>query len=100
MKLTVAGIDHISVQISRDIYSPLKDLVTLYRLVQVLRKERFDIVHTHTPKASFLGDSLPNWLERLSLLELYMDIISMKTQTHWSDVCLSFWNRLHQDFRI
>lgn len=50
-----AGIDHISVKISRDIYSPLKDLISLYRLVQVLRKERFDIVHTHTPKASFLG---------------------------------------------
>jgi glycosyltransferase involved in cell wall biosynthesis len=50
-----AGINHIPVQISRAIISPLKDLLSFFRLILVLRKERFVIVHTHTPKASFLG---------------------------------------------
>ena len=50
-----AGINHIAVPISRHIVSPLKDLISFFRLIQVLRKEKFVIVHTHTPKASFIG---------------------------------------------
>jgi len=53
--LEQAGIHHIPVPISRSLVSPVQDLISLARLVGVLRREEYDIVHTHTPKASFLG---------------------------------------------
>lgn len=49
-----AGIPHIQVQMTRR-FTPLKDLVSLLRLVRVLRRERFTIVHTHTPKPGLIG---------------------------------------------
>lgn len=44
----------IPVEMSRAI-TPLKDIVSIIRLVRIFRKERPDIVHTHTPKAGMLG---------------------------------------------
>lgn len=41
-------------ELQREI-SPLKDLVALRRLVGLLRRERVQILHTHTSKAGFLG---------------------------------------------
>lgn len=35
--------------------SPLQDLVSLFKLIRVFRKERPDILHTMTPKAGLLG---------------------------------------------
>jgi glycosyltransferase involved in cell wall biosynthesis len=35
--------------------SPGFDLITLWKLVKCFRKKKFDIVHTHTPKAGLLG---------------------------------------------
>jgi glycosyltransferase involved in cell wall biosynthesis len=35
--------------------SPLHDLLALIRLVRLMRRERFDIVHTHSSKAGILG---------------------------------------------
>lgn len=52
--LEAAGIRHIAVPISRRL-TPLRDLVSLWRLYRVLRAERFAIVHTHTPKPGLLG---------------------------------------------
>ncbi|MCL4263423.1 MAG: glycosyltransferase family 4 protein [Anaerolineae bacterium] len=49
-----AGIRHIAVPMTRR-FSPLADLVALWRLYQVMRRERFTIVHTHTPKPGLLG---------------------------------------------
>lgn len=49
-----AGIRHIAVPLSRTL-TPVADLVSLARLYAVMRRERFDIVHTHTPKAGLLG---------------------------------------------
>ncbi len=43
-----------SVSIERSI-SPVRDLVSLWRLWRVLRQERPDIVNSHTPKAALLG---------------------------------------------
>ena len=49
-----AGIRHIAVPMTRT-FSPFRDLVSLWRLYRVLRRERFTIVHTHTPKPGLLG---------------------------------------------
>jgi len=35
--------------------SPISDLITLFRLYFYLKEEKFDIVHTHTPKPGLLG---------------------------------------------
>lgn len=48
------GVRTIGVAMRRDI-SPLSDLVSLWRLVKVLRRERPDMLHTMTPKAGLLG---------------------------------------------
>ena len=52
--IEAAGIRHIAVPISRNL-TPLADLASLWRLYRVMRRERFTIVHTHTPKAGLLG---------------------------------------------
>ena len=41
-------------ELRRDI-SPVKDLVALWRIVRLLRRERVTLLHTHTSKAGFLG---------------------------------------------
>lgn len=42
------------IPMSRSI-SPIEDLPSLRRLVRLFRNERFDVVHTHSAKAGFLG---------------------------------------------
>lgn len=39
----------------KETIDPLRDLVVLFQLMRLIRKERFTIVHTHTAKAGFLG---------------------------------------------
>ena len=45
---------HIVVPMTRKI-TPIKDLACLWELIKIFKKERPDIVHTHTPKAGLLG---------------------------------------------
>ncbi len=45
---------HIVVPMTRKI-TPLQDLKCLWQLVKIFRKEKPDIVHSHTPKAGLLG---------------------------------------------
>jgi glycosyltransferase involved in cell wall biosynthesis len=52
--IEAAGIRHIPVSMTRRV-TPLADLVSLWRLYQVMRRERFTIVHTHNPKPGLLG---------------------------------------------
>ena len=52
--IEAAGIRHIPVSMTRN-FTPLADLVSLFRLYRVMRRERFDIVHTHNPKPGLLG---------------------------------------------
>ncbi len=52
--LEAAGIRHIAVPMTRAV-SPLADLVALSRLVRLMRREQYSIVHTHTPKPGLLG---------------------------------------------
>jgi len=49
-----AGIRHIAVPMTRN-FAPAADLLSLWRLYTVMCRERFTIVHTHTPKAGLLG---------------------------------------------
>lgn len=48
------GIRHIAVPMACGM-TPLRDLASLYRLYSVLKKEKFDLVHTHNPKPGLLG---------------------------------------------
>ncbi len=48
------GIIMHDVDISRRI-TPFHDLVSLYRLYRLFKSQRIDIVHTHTPKVTLLG---------------------------------------------
>jgi len=50
-----SGLSVKTIEMKRELFSPLHDLVALWHLIFFFRRERFDIVHTHTPKASFLG---------------------------------------------
>lgn len=50
----IAGVRFIQVEILRKI-SPLKDLMSLWNLYWLFRREQFDIVHTTTPKAGAIG---------------------------------------------
>lgn len=45
---------HVIVNMTRKI-TPFQDIESLFKLVKVIRKYKPDIVHTHTPKAGFLG---------------------------------------------
>lgn len=49
-----AGIRHIGVPMTRAM-DPLADLRSLHALYEVFRRERFDLVHTHTPKPNLFG---------------------------------------------
>jgi glycosyltransferase involved in cell wall biosynthesis len=61
MALDEEGIRLIPITMTRRI-TPLRDVISLYRLFQVMRRERFTVVHTHTPKANLLGQ----WAARLA----------------------------------
>lgn len=60
-----AGIRHIAVPMTRAT-NPLADLKALLRLVWIMRRERFDIVHTHTPKAALLAQYAA-WFARVPI---------------------------------
>lgn len=46
--------EHIIVPMTRSI-TPLKDIISFFKLRKVIKKYKPDIVHTHTPKAGLLG---------------------------------------------
>ena len=52
--IEASGVRHLAVPMSRN-FTPLADLVSLWRLWRAMRRERFTIIHTHTPKAGLLG---------------------------------------------
>lgn len=49
-----AGIHHIAVPMTRRV-TPIADLAALIQLYRVMRREKFTIVHTHTPKPALIG---------------------------------------------
>src|SRR5690554_505698 len=48
------GIPHFTIDFTRTL-SPFRDLKALWQLIRLIRSEKPDIVHTHTPKAGLLG---------------------------------------------
>jgi glycosyltransferase involved in cell wall biosynthesis len=48
------GVKTWTVPISRKI-TPFRDLLSIFKLRGIFRRQRFDIVHAHTPKAGLLG---------------------------------------------
>ena len=48
------GIKTFAVEITRR-FTPFRDLIAIFKLWRLFRRERFDIVHAHTPKAVFVG---------------------------------------------
>jgi len=54
------GVKVLPVNITRRI-SPVQDIISLYRLIVIFKKEKPNIVHTHTPKAGTIG-MIAAWL--------------------------------------
>jgi glycosyltransferase involved in cell wall biosynthesis len=52
--IKAAGIRYLPVTMSRR-FTPFSDLASFWRLYRILKRERFTIVHTHTPKPGLLG---------------------------------------------
>lgn len=52
--LEAAGVKFIEIPLTRR-FGPLGDLRALFELYRILRRERFDIIHTHTPKGGLIG---------------------------------------------
>lgn len=61
--LETQGIRGYKVDMTRKI-TPLQDLAGLLKLYKIFRNERPEIVHTHTPKAGFLG-MFAAWMSRV-----------------------------------
>ena len=57
------GVRCIRIKMERHI-SPLKDLVSLFRIVRIFQKEKPDIVHSMTPKAGLLC-MMAGWITRV-----------------------------------
>jgi len=53
-RLSSAQIEFFHIPVSRR-FGPLADLKALFALYRLLRRERFDVIHTHTPKGGLLG---------------------------------------------
>ncbi len=57
------GIRTVSLEMSREI-TPMRDVISLVKMVFLLLKEKPDIVHTHTPKAGIVG-MMAAWICRV-----------------------------------
>lgn len=57
------GIRTIELNMSREI-TPIKDLISLFKMIILILKEKPTIVHTHTPKAGIVG-MLASWICRV-----------------------------------
>lgn len=60
---TIPGVRFHIIEIPRKI-SPLRDLLALWQLFKLFRRERYDIVHSTTPKAGMLA-AMAAWLARI-----------------------------------
>jgi glycosyltransferase involved in cell wall biosynthesis len=85
--IEAAGIRHIAVPMTRS-FTPLADLVSLWRLYRVMRRERFTIVHTHNPKPGLIGQSAA----RLARVPI---VINTLHGFYFHDHTPPFWRRFY-----
>lgn len=64
--LRVRGYRIEAIQIARNM-NPLAALFSLFALIRLFRRERFDVLHAHTPVAALIG-RLAAWLTRMPLV--------------------------------
>jgi glycosyltransferase involved in cell wall biosynthesis len=60
--IEATGVRHISIPMSRKTINPVADLLTIWRLYKVFRRENFTIVHTHFHKSGIYG----RWAAKLA----------------------------------
>jgi hypothetical protein len=85
--LIKAGIPHFPVEMTRNI-TPGADVLALWRLYRVIRKERFIIVHTHNPKPGLLGQIAA----RMANVPIIINTIH---GFYFHDHTPPFWRRYH-----
>lgn len=73
--------------------APLKDLVSLFRLVRVFRKEKPDMVHSITPKAGLLS-MIAAWLARVPVRVHTFTGLLFPYATGWRRVLLRMTDSL------
>jgi glycosyltransferase involved in cell wall biosynthesis len=86
-KLEAAGIQHIPVPITRN-FTPPADLLSLWRLYRIMRREKFTIVHTHTPKPGLLGQ-LAAWLAGVPI------VVNTLHGFYFHDLMKPAWRRFY-----
>ncbi len=85
--IEAAGIQHVGVPMTRN-FTPLADLVSLWRLVRIMRRERFTIVHTHNPKPGLIGQ-LAARLARVPI------VVNTLHGFYFHDHMPPFWRRFY-----
>ena len=73
--------------------NPLKDLNSLFKLIQILRKNKYDIVHTFTPKAGLIGQ-LASYISRVKNRYHTFTGQVWATKTGWKKILLKNIDRL------
>lgn len=86
------GVRTVVVPMERRI-SPFKDLVSLFRLITLFRKEKPDIVHSLTPKAGLLS-MLAAWIVRVPVRIHTFTGLVFPTATGWKQKLLMATDRL------
>lgn len=81
------GVDIYIIPIVRNI-SPFKDLKALIKFVTLFRKERFDIIHLHTPKAGLLGSIAARLIKHPHIVFHLHGLVSLK------------WNKLKRGITL
>lgn len=77
LKKSYPGVQIYEVPLKRTV-SPFSDLRALLGLVFLFRKQRFDVVHLHTPKASLLGSIAARLVGRSTVLYHLHGLVSMR----------------------
>ena len=86
------GVRTIAVPMEREL-SPLRDLVSLWRLFRLFRSLRPEIVHAGTPKASLLG-MLAAWAARVPVRIYALKGLRLETVRGWKRKLLIFTERI------
>lgn len=84
--------DHMVVPMTRQI-TPFQDLKCLFQLIKIFKKEKPDIIHTHTPKAGLLG-MLAAKLTRVNVRIHTVGGMPLLTRQGLSHYLLKFFERV------